>query len=240
MNDVIAVEKEITDLAVVAEKQSYSVLEVAKSYTIDDSVMAEMAASELVSIKTKQKELDEQRKSYTRPLDDKKKEIMGLFEPAVVLLKDAEQVLKAALSIWQEQERQRIAIERKKQQDELARQQREAAQAEQEARKAAAKAAHSGDEEKARELAQIADNKTAQAEALQFAPPVAAPSQKLSGISGREEWDFEITDISKIPREYLIVDEVKVRRVVKALGSQTRIDGVRVFQKTVMAVRTKR
>lgn len=240
MSELIVTEKEISDLAVVAEKSSYSVLEIAKSYTIDDAVMAEMAASELVSIKTKQKELDEQRKGYTRPLDDKKKEIMALFKPAEDLLKDAETVLKSALGDWQEKERQRLALERKAQQEELARQQREAAEAERKAREAAAQARREGDEEKAIELGQEANAQAAQIEVLQFAPPVVAEPQKIAGVSGRQEWDFEITDAAKIPREYLMIDETKIRRVVKALGSEANIPGVRAFQKTVMSVRAKR
>lgn len=240
MTYTVLVEKEITDLAATAEKTSYSVLEVAKSYEIDDSVMAEMAGSELVAIKAKQKELDEQRKNWTRPLDDKKKEIMNLFKPAEDLLKDAEQVLKSALGVWQEKERQRIALERKVQQEEIARQQREAAEAERNAREAAAQAMREGNEEKAQELVQAANAQAVQVEVLQFAPPVSAEPQKIAGVSGRQDWDFEITDISKIPREYLMIDETKIRRVVKALGSEANIPGVRAFQKTVMSVRTKR
>ncbi len=63
---------------------------------------------------------------------------------------------------------------------------------------------------------------------------------KIAGISGRQEWDFEIADASRIPREYLMIDETKIRRVIKALGSEANIPGVRAFQKTVMSVRAKR
>lgn len=66
------------------------------------------------------------------------------------------------------------------------------------------------------------------------APP---PVQKIAGISTRKDWDFEVTDITKLPVQYLLADEKKIRKVVQALGDQANIAGVRVFQKVVTIVR---
>ena len=49
------------------------VLAVAKSIVVDSPEMAEIAASELVNIKGRVKELDEERKRITKPMDDAKK-----------------------------------------------------------------------------------------------------------------------------------------------------------------------
>lgn len=51
----------------------------------------------------------------------------------------------------------------------------------------------------------------------------------------RTEWDFEITDESQVPREYLMVDESKIRRVVRA--GIRNIPGVRVYERQTLAVR---
>lgn len=230
----------INNLAKSSEQHAFSALEIAKTYTIDNAEMAAMAADELVSIKSKQKDLDEQRKAFTRPLDAKKKEIMELFDPAVSLLKDAETVLKKAIGDWNETERQRLALERKAQQDELKRQQVEAEKAAQKAREEAAEAAKAGDEARAGELIVAASAKEAEAEAVQFAALPQVAHAKLPGVSERKDWDFEITDPAAIPREYLAVDESKIRRVVKALGAESNITGIRVFQKPVVSVRARR
>lgn len=69
------------------------------------------------------------------------------------------------------------------------------------------------------------------------APVAAAPVAKAEGVSFREIWDFELEDLAAVPREYLLVDEVRVRAVVRALKSLTRIPGVRVFSRRIAAVR---
>lgn len=58
---------------------------------------------------------------------------------------------------------------------------------------------------------------------------------EASGIQTRVTWDFEITDPDKIPREFLIPDEKKIRAHVKAHEGRTEIAGVRVFTKTIIA-----
>lgn len=57
----------------------------------------------------------------------------------------------------------------------------------------------------------------------------AAPALKVSGISAPEIWKFRIVDANAIPREYLMVDEVAIGKVVRALKAKTRIAGVEVY-----------
>jgi len=61
-------------------------------------------------------------------------------------------------------------------------------------------------------------------------PPPAVP--KATGIGFTPEWGFRITDESLIPREYLMVDEKKIRAVVKAMKKQTNIPGVEAIEGT--------
>jgi hypothetical protein len=60
---------------------------------------------------------------------------------------------------------------------------------------------------------------------------------KVTGVSFREEWDFQIIDEALIPRQYLAVNEVAIRKVVKALGKEAAIPGVAIFKKTVVTGR---
>ena len=62
------------------------------------------------------------------------------------------------------------------------------------------------------------------------APVSQAAAPKIGGIAIPKVWTFAITDADLIPREYLIVDETRIRKVVTALKGDTRIAGVRVFE----------
>ena len=64
-----------------------------------------------------------------------------------------------------------------------------------------------------------------------FIPPVAVPEAPKTGTSYGVNWDFEVTDERLIPREYLMVDEVKLRGVVRAMKQNTRILGIRAVEK---------
>ena len=57
----------------------------------------------------------------------------------------------------------------------------------------------------------------------------------LGGISLREEWQYEIMDDTLLPREYLVPDHAQIKALVKSLGSQCDIEGVRVFRRSVVA-----
>lgn len=74
--------------------------------------------------------------------------------------------------------------------------------------------------------------------AIVLAPPVQTSAPLvLEGVSFRGGFDFEVTDDSLVPREYLSVDHKKIGAVVRALKEQARIPGVRVFPKTGVAGR---
>lgn len=57
---------------------------------------------------------------------------------------------------------------------------------------------------------------------------------KNENVSHRIDFDFEVTDFTILPNEYKCVDEKKLRRVVKAMGADCKIAGVRVLSKTII------
>jgi len=65
-----------------------------------------------------------------------------------------------------------------------------------------------------------------------------APKVAVQGASTRENWQFEIEDVAKVPREFMTPDMVKIGRMVKAMKGVTRIDGVRVFDAGTVAFRS--
>jgi hypothetical protein len=64
-----------------------------------------------------------------------------------------------------------------------------------------------------------------------FIPPIE--ETKVKGITKR--WAFEIMDETLVPKEYLIVDEKKIREAIAA-GTRS-ISGVRIFQQESLTIR---
>lgn len=130
------------------------------------------------------------------------------------ILTKSERVMKKKMADYQmEQERIRREAERK------AEEERQRVEAERAA--ARAKAAESGEPEP-----EIPEPPTA----------VVEPEEKLDGVSFVENWTYEVEDISKVPAEYMVLDEKKVRGIVKAMKGDTNIPGIHVYaEKTVRA-----
>ncbi len=118
-------------------------------------------------------------------------------------------------------EQDRLRREEQRKADERARKEQGALQAK------AATAAAKGKTERAPELQHAAS--TVVAPVIQREPP------KVAGIVMREAWKFEVTDPALVPREYLSVDEKKIRAVVQALKGDAKIPGVRVYSEQQVA-----
>jgi hypothetical protein len=88
-----------------------------------------------------------------------------------------------------------------------------------------------GEEEKAQVVVDKAREKI---EAFRASVPVV-PDAPVADVSLRKSWDFEITDVDKIPRKYMVPDLVMIRRVVTATKDQCSIPGIRAFEKTTVA-----
>lgn len=88
-----------------------------------------------------------------------------------------------------------------------------------------AKAKEQGDREAARNL---------KAAPLQVAAvaPKTPEAPKIAGVPVRKVWKFQI-DADKLPRKYLIPDEVTIGKVVRALGAAHGISGVTAYQEEV-------
>lgn len=107
-----------------------------------------------------------------------------------------------------------------------------------EARKAESIARQKAEDERARQILEakrLGDREAVQN--LKQAPiSVVTPPPKTPEIPKTEGmrrsspiWDFEVTDPNKVPRRYYILDEVAIRKVVKALGPKHGIPGINVF-----------
>jgi len=121
----------------------------------------------------------------------------------------------------EEAEKKRFEEERKKREEEERRLQ-EALEAEEK-----------GDKEKAEQII----NETAEEE-KNSKPAVVVPEKpKLENVHSRVDYDFEIEDEKKIPRDYLIPNESLIRKVVKASKGKIDIPGIKVIKKDIIVTR---
>jgi hypothetical protein len=176
------------------------------------------------TIKTRYKEIEEMRFSFTRPLDALKKRWTEIFQAPLDKLTAADNALnRARISYYNEIERKR-----QEEQDKI---NREAERKRLEAEKKAEAARQAGDDKKAEKYERKAE---------QIIAPVIAPNiNKTEGTSIRKTWKFQITDENLIPREYLMPDTVAIGKMIRARGDKANIPGVKVFSEENEVVRTK-
>lgn len=162
--------------------------------------------------------------------DQEKSHLDRLMEPDRIVrgklsawADEKDRLLREAQRIQQERENARVAEENR-----IAREKAEK-EAEDLRLAEAAEAENAGDKEKAEELLEAP---------IEVAPvpevaPAYIPQMVIPKVAGQgamvETWHFEIVFEEKVPREYLIVDEKAIRRVVEAMKGRTNIAGVRVW-----------
>lgn len=179
------------------------------------------ASDVLKTIKAKARELDDRERAITRPINDSLKAIRDLFRAPKALLEQAETAFKLGMLTYQRaeaakrQEAQRVA-------EELARKERERLA------ELARKAEERGAIEKAQAFAERA--------AVIVAPVVEIAAPKVAGVATRKDYTFEIVDAAQLPRVYLMPDEQKIRKAIRALGPDANIPGVRVIEREILAV----
>lgn len=180
------------------------------------------AAGILKTVKTKAAELDTLRKSMTRPLDEAKKRIMDFFRAPTEALDRMERTVKDAMVAFdREQERLRLAEE------ERLHKLREAEEARLAAATASAAAAGDLDAlDSAIEQQQMA--------ASAPIPVVSSATPQVAGISKRTVWRWRLVDLSRVPRDYLVLNETMVWELVRASGGAIQIPGIEVFSESVL------
>jgi len=87
-----------------------------------------------------------------------------------------------------------------------------------------------------------------QVSAVIVAQPTTSAPAKVAGISTAKSFDFELVDLMAVVKHVaehpelislLTLDSVKTRALVKSLGHNTKVPGIRVIDKATMAVRGK-
>jgi len=178
------------------------------------------AADRLKQVKAAQKKLDETRTAITGPMNAALKAVGNLFRLPGDRLARAERAIKDKLTGYSA-EQDRLRREEQAKAD-------AAARAEQERLAALArKAVESG-------RTAAAERHTERAAAV-VAPVIHREAPKVAGVVGREVWNFKVENPALVPREFLMVDESKIRAYVRNMKADAKISGVRIYKEEQIA-----
>ena len=209
---------EVTTLALSVPDQARAIL-------IKSQADYARAGEIILTIKAIRKKITETFKPIKQKMDAAKQEVLDQERKADAPLKEAEAFLTPQIIAWSaEQEKIRLAEEKRLQ--EIARKEEEDRQL-----SAAVDAEIHGDKDSAEEIINTPV----------YVPPVVVQKEvpKVAGMSIRENWKFRIIDETKIPRQYLKVDDVKIGGVVRSLKLQHNIPGIEVYNEGSVAGRTR-
>jgi colicin import membrane protein len=198
-------------------------------FKISTPVEYENSATVLKKIKAGQKRLEELRTAITGPLNAALKAVNDLFRAPADKLAAAERSIKAEINRYAE-EQERIRREEQRKADEAARKEQEKLQAQ------AQRAAEKGKVEKAAELEQRA--------ATVVAPVIHREPPKVTGISAREVWKAEVTDLAalvkaiaegKAPLALVQANTTVVGQQARSLKQDFQVPGVKVWAERQIA-----
>jgi len=187
---------------------------------------AEIALEVLADAMKIEKEVEAKRKELVAPINDVKNKIQARAnELKDILPAEVKRVKGLVIDFQTRQE----ALERKAREEEMERQRK--AQEKLDAEKAELDNVGDflSDEEKAAKEQELAELEAEASQTNEF------KDTKTKGM--RSTWKGEVTDESKVPREYLVVDQTLINKAVK--DGVRNIPGVRIFEEKNLAVRTK-
>ena len=199
---------------------------------------AQAAVDQTREIKVLAGQIEDYRKSLTKPLDDEKKAIMDTFRPATEFLAKCELVLKGSITTFQ-QEQARIAAAaaaeaRRQEEADRKRQAEEQAAAEALLVKAE-EAAASGDTAAAEEFEAQAMATPAQAAPINTY--VAAPAEKPRGAAIRKVWKARVVDAALVPDQFKTINEKALDAYAKSMKQDAKVPGVEFYSEDSLAIR---
>lgn len=233
--DVEQTQEEMRDVAVILENSQKVVIQNQGQY--------EQASELLRKVKDRYREIEEWRKTATKPIDAAKKAIMDLVREPLEMLEQAEKTIKQCMiSYTEEQEQKAREIQRKLEEEaqKKAEQERKAKEEQERAWRKKQKALEeAGRLDEARKAQEKADQRALEAEAVQVAlVPVIAPIiETPEGVSYSVIWKAEVVDISQVPREYMIPNLQALDGVARATKGSIEIPGVRFISQKILSSR---
>jgi hypothetical protein len=182
-------------------------------------------ATDLVkTIKTRYKEIEEERTRIVKPFNDGVKAINSRFKAMTQPLEEAETQIKSKMLVFQKEEEKRAR-------EEAARLEKIRLEEEERAKKEAEENSN-GDDIRSMPLPIV--------EATPIEPIIRKTVYGQTGAVStvKKKWSFELVDIQKLAArrpDLIVVDTVKINAEIRGQGGI--IDGLRIFEEDIMQVR---
>lgn len=209
--------------------ESYRIDEQAKLISITDAVSYDNAVRFLKEVNTKLKDFKSQREKYIKPMKDSIKAIDEKLKEPIKLLEETDTTLREKLNSYlsevRKREEERLILERKKAEDEALK--------EIDHLEDAKRYAVEYDEVTQKAIQRTIENK--QNKAIEATVLDNKINLSTNSASVSMVWDFEVTDKSSLPLEYLKIDEVAIRNAVR--NGERNIPGVKIYQKPQLSLR---
>lgn len=209
--------------------ESYKIEERAKAIVVNDAVSYDNTVLFLKEIAQKKKDFKAQRDKYVKPMKDSIKAIDEKLQEPIKTLEKMEAIVRETLNNYlaevNRREQERLALEKKKAEEEALRKMEELEHAK----------LQSGeyDEVTQKAIARTVDHE--QNKIVEATTKQEKINLSTSGASASMVWDFEIIDKAQIPLEFLKVDETAIRNAIRA--GEREISGVKIFQKPQLSLR---
>jgi hypothetical protein len=192
-----------------------SLLVAAQSLVITDQASYQQAGQLALSIANGRRIIIDKFADPKKKAHDAHKSICALEKECLDALAEPDRITRAKLTAWDTE------------------QQRKREQQEQEARDRARREAEERQLQQAIAAEERGDNRTAEflmkVPVIPEAIEMPAGPQRLSGVTYVEKWTYEVKDESLIPREFLMVNESKLRKHVELMRESANVPGVEVF-----------
>lgn len=182
------------------EKENKPVVRKAEALTIKVSDDETAAYDILKAIKERTTVIEKRRKAITQPLNTSLKATNALFKELSGPLKEADGIIRNKI------------LEFREKREEVARKRQERLEVK------AEEAEEAGDDERAEELAERAENVEA----------------KVGDSVTAKRWTFEVIDIKEVPLMYLQLDSVAIRLAIR--NGERKIAGLNIYQESSVRV----
>lgn len=214
--------------------------EKAKGLAISTAEQFQDAVQSALALRDLEDDVKRAQKAALEPLREEAERIKALHGPLAEGLGTARQLFEAKAGEWDRAEKRRLLEEQQRLERERQESERKLREAE-EAAVAAARAGIGSDAVKQLDLA--AGEAYLEHQQVVTAQPVV-PSRPVGSVTAagsfttREERDFRIVDLNKVPREYLKLDPAAVKAALKR--GVADIPGLELFPVPVNSTRRKR
>lgn len=220
---------ELTKIITPQNVQAHKYIALAREQMVITGADFDHATAFLKDVVKFQKGVESIQKERIEPLKEQMKEIKEKFAPTLELLDNVQGVVREKINAYLEEDRKR----REKALAELNAQKMKDAEKELKKLDREEKKAEKYDDVTAGALrASIEERRE---DIIENATKTETINQSSENATVRMVWVFDVEDANSIPREYLILDEKKVREAIRD-GSR-EIPGLKIYQKPQVAIK---